>query len=106
MLFTLKPSKLLALIACFLYTLFSYRQAGAQSLGDPVVKITFGSGAASRAGALSADSGTTTYVYSASGQIGENYYTITNQSNTTVHGGFVTSYDHDYETTGNTNGYM
>jgi gliding motility-associated-like protein len=106
MLFTLKPGKLLALIACFLFSLFSFRRAGAQSLGDPVVKITFGSGTASRAGALSADSGSTTYVYSASGQIGENYYTITSQSNTTVHGGFVTSYDHDYETTGNTNGYM
>lgn len=106
MLVALKPKKNLALIACFLLSLFFGRQAQAQSLGDPVVKITLGSGTASRAGALSADSGTTTYVYSSSGQIGENYYTITNQSSTTVHGGFVTSYDHDYETTGNTNGYM
>ncbi len=86
--------------------LFFWQQGKAQSLGDPVVKITFGSGTASRGGALAADSGSTTYVYSGSGQIGENYYTITNQVNTTVHGGFLTSYDHDYETTGRTDGYM
>ncbi len=104
MLIALKVKKLIVLITCLL--LLFCRQTHAQSLGDPVVKITFGSGTASRAGALSADSGSTTYSYSASGQIGENAYTITNQSNTTVHGGFVTSYDHDYETTGSTSGYM
>ncbi|EHQ28162.1 PKD domain-containing protein [Mucilaginibacter paludis] len=81
-------------------------QSHAQSLGDPVVKITFGSGTASRAGALSADSGSTSYTYSGSGQVFEDYYTITNQVTAATHGGFVTSYDHDYETTGNTNGYM
>jgi gliding motility-associated-like protein len=106
MLVALKPEKSLVFVVYFLLALFLGNSARAQSLGDPVVKITFGSGTASRAGALSADSGTTTYVYSGNGQIGENYYTITNQSTTTVHGGFVTSYDHDYETTGNTNGYM
>lgn len=79
----------------------------AQSLGDPVVKITFGSGTASRAGALAADSGSTTYTYAGSGEIGENYYTITNQVSTSIHGSFVTSYDHDYETNGHqTTGYM
>jgi gliding motility-associated-like protein len=106
MLIAVKVKKPFVLIACILLCFFTAKLSHAQSLGDPVVKITFGSGTASRAGALSADSGSTTYSYSGSGQIGENVYTITNQSNTTVHGGFVTSYDHDYETTGNTNGYM
>lgn len=73
----------------------------AQSLGDPVVSITFGSGTAVRGPALAADSGSTTYTYT-NGEIGENYYTITNLVNTAVHSGFVTSTDH----TGNTGGYM
>lgn len=102
----LKAEKNLTLVACILLSLFFSAKTHAQSLGDPVVKITFGSGTASRAGALAADSGSTTYIYSGSGEIGENYYTITNQVNTSVHGSFVTSYDHDYETTGKTNGYM
>ncbi|WP_184542483.1 PKD domain-containing protein [Mucilaginibacter sp. FT3.2] len=106
MLVALKVKKTFTLITGLLFIMLFGRQAHAQSLGDPVVKITFGSGTASRGGALSADSGTTTYIYSGSGEVGENYYTITNQVNTSVHGSFVTSYDHDYETTGNTNGYM
>lgn len=71
-------------------------------MGDPVVRITFGSGTAVRGPALAADSGSTTYTYAASGEIGENYYTITNLVNTSTHSSFVTSTDH----TGNTGGYM
>lgn len=74
----------------------------AQSLGDPVVHITFGSGSAVRGPALAADSGSTTYTYYPSGQVGENGYTITNLCNTTTHGSFITSTDH----TGNSGGYM
>ncbi|OKS89171.1 PKD domain-containing protein [Mucilaginibacter polytrichastri] len=107
MLIFVTPKKVTALIIFTLASIFLTRFAQAQSLGDPVVKITFGSGTATRAGALAADSGSTTYIYTPTGEIGENYYTITNQVNTTVHGGFVTSYDHDYETNGGqTTGYM
>ncbi len=77
------------------------------SLGDPVVKITFGSGTATRGPALSADSGSTTYTYSSGNNIGENVYTITNLVDGNVHGQFVTSYDHDHDTNGGlTTGYM
>lgn len=103
---SIKAKKTYTIFLGVIIILFSGRFAHAQSLGDPVVKITFGSGTATRGGALAADSGTTTYIYSSGGEIAENYYTITNLVNTAVHGGFLTSYDHDYETTGNTNGYM
>lgn len=107
MLIPVTPKKFIALIFFLSFLLFSGGLVEAQSLGDPVVKITFGSGTATRAGALAADSGSTTYIYSGNGEIGENYYTITNQVNTNVHGSFVTSYDHDYETNGGlTTGYM
>jgi gliding motility-associated-like protein len=107
MFISVRPKKIAALIFLTSILLFSSGLVQAQSLGDPVVKITFGSGTATRAGALAADSGSTTYIYSGSGEIGENYYTITNQVNTNVHGSFVTSYDHDYETNGGlTTGYM
>lgn len=88
-----------ALVASLLSNI---QHADAQSLGDPVVHITFGSGSAVRGPALAADSGSTTYVYSGTGEIGENYYTITNLVNTNVHGGFLTSTDH----TGDPGGYM
>lgn len=96
-------SRLVAVCCCVMLWLCTLDQvAFGQSLGDPVVKITFGSGTAVRAGALAADSGSTTYTYAATGQIGENYYTITNLCNTNIHSGFVTSTDH----TGDTGGYM
>jgi gliding motility-associated-like protein len=107
MLISVTPKTFAALVFVALILLFLTGFVQAQSLGDPVVKITFGSGTATRAGALAADSGSTSYIYSGSGEIGENYYTITNQVNTNVHGSFVTSYDHDYETNGGlTTGYM
>lgn len=73
----------------------------AQSLGDPVVHITFGSGTSTHAGALAADSGSTSYVYSSNDFPSDGYYTI---ENTTAGAGNVwwSTTDH----TGNTGGYM
>ena len=81
--------------------LFCFCRSEAQSLGDPIVNITFGSGSATRAGALSADSGSTTYTYSSSGFPSDNYYTIANTTAGMFNGWWTTT-DH----TGNTNGYM
>jgi len=78
---------------------FSY-QGHAQSLGDPIVHITFGSGANQYAGALKPDSGSTTYTY-----VGispeDNYYTIAN-STSGMNRSWVYTTDH----TGDPNGYM
>jgi PKD repeat protein len=93
-------NKLFIALSLFVFLSF-YIKGYAQSLGDPVVHITFGAGTTVRGGALSADSGATTYTYT-NAEIGENYYTITNLVNTAVHAQFVTSTDH----TGNTGGYM
>lgn len=92
---------LCAIVQVLLFTLLFHNRAQAQSLGDPVVKITFGSGSATRAGALAADSDSTTYTYT-NGEVGEDQYTIANAVNTSIHAGFVTSTDH----TGDTGGYM
>jgi len=81
--------------------LFCFCRSEAQSLGDPIVNITFGSGSATRAGALSADSGSTSYNYSASGFPNDNSYTIANTT-AGIFNGWWTTTDH----TGNTNGYM
>ncbi|QJD94590.1 PKD domain-containing protein [Mucilaginibacter robiniae] len=97
----IKYQLLCAAVQLLLLTLLLPNRLQAQSLGDPVVKITFGSGTATRGGALAADSGSTTYTYT-SGSVGEDQYTIANAVNTSIHGGFVTSTDH----TGNTGGYM
>jgi len=77
----------------------SYGQTG--SLGDPVVHITFGAGTSVHAGALPADSGTTSYTYSSNDFPSDGYYTI---ENTTAGAGQVwwSTTDH----TGNTGGYM
>ena len=82
------------------FLLFSY-QSRAQSLGDPIVNITFGSGSAIRSGALAADSGSTTNIYSSSGFPNDNYYTIANTTAGMLSGWWTTT-DH----TGNTGGYM
>jgi gliding motility-associated-like protein len=73
----------------------------AQSLGDPVVHITFGSGTSVHAGPLPADSGITSYTYSSSDFPTDGSYTI---ENTTAGAGNVwwSTTDH----TGNTGGYM
>ena len=83
-----------------LFLIFGSR-ANAQSLGDPIVDITFGSGTATRSGPLSADSGSTTYIYSANGFPNDDYYTITNTSAGLINGWWTTT-DH----TGNAGGYM
>ncbi|MGZ3756637.1 MAG: PKD domain-containing protein [Mucilaginibacter sp.] len=81
--------------------IFCFNRAHAQSLGDPIVNITFGSGSSTRAGALSADSGSTTYTYSATGFPNDNSYTIANTTAGMFNGWWTTT-DH----TGNANGYM
>jgi len=71
-----------------------------QSLGDPVVHITFGSGTSTHAGALSADSGSTSYTYTSADFPFDGSYTIENTTNTP--GTWWTTTDH----TGNPGGYM
>lgn len=72
------------------------------SLGDPVVKIDFGTGTG-RGGALGTNF--TSYNYSASGFPNDGYYTITNTTSGLLNS-WWTTYDHDYQVTGKTNGYM
>ena len=72
----------------------------AQSLGDPIVNITFGSGTAVNAGAFPADSGSTTYLYSNTTP-NDGYYTIVNSTIGLNRGWWATN-DH----TGNPGGYM
>lgn len=75
-------------------------QTKAQSLGDPIVNITFGSGSARFAGPLAADSGATTYSYTG-GTPNDSFYTITNTT-AGMHTTWWTTTDH----TGNPGGYM
>jgi gliding motility-associated-like protein len=72
----------------------------AQSLGDPIVKITFGSGFFQYAGALRPDSGSTTYRYVGASP-DDNEYTIAN-STQGMNAGWNLTTDH----TGDGNGYM
>ncbi|QQL50238.1 PKD domain-containing protein [Mucilaginibacter ginkgonis] len=85
-------------IPCFGVLLLLAKAAKAQSLGDPVVNITFGAGTASHAGALTA--GTTNYTYSSADFPIDGSYTIENTTNTP--GTWWTTTDH----TGDTGGYM
>ncbi|TSJ39282.1 PKD domain-containing protein [Mucilaginibacter corticis] len=78
---------------------FSY-QSYAQSLGDPIVHITFGSGVNQYAGALKPDSGITTYQYVHISPE-DDFYTIAN-STEGMNPGWVRTTDH----TGDPNGYM
>jgi gliding motility-associated-like protein len=77
----------------------SYAQLCSGSLGDPVVKIDFGQGTATHAGALPA--GTTSYLYTAADFPPDGSYTV---ENTTAGSGNVwwSTTDH----TGNIGGYM
>jgi gliding motility-associated-like protein len=95
----LEAKKLLPLISFFL--ILFVRKTNAQSLGDPVVSITFGSGTSTHSGALPADSGSTSYTYSNNDFPSDGSYTI---ENTTAGAGNVwwSATDH----TGNTGGYM
>jgi gliding motility-associated-like protein/uncharacterized repeat protein (TIGR01451 family) len=92
--------------ACFfayaaLFLLVNNHNAQAQSLGDPVVNITFGSGSSTHSGALSADSGSTSYTYSNNDFPSDGSYTI---ENSTAGSGSVWWSGTDH--TGNTGGYM
>jgi len=88
-------------IALFVISVLYGHLAHAQSLGDPIVDITFGSGTATRSGALPADSGSTSYTYSSTGFPSDDYYTIANTTAGMFNGWWTTT-DH----TGNTGGYM
>ncbi len=90
-----------AFLVFTLTTLFLSGRVCAQSLGDPIVDITFGAGTATRSGPLSADSGSTTYTYSSSGFPNDDDYTIANTTAGMFNGWWTTT-DH----TGNTGGYM
>jgi len=93
---------LLYFFACaMLLLLASCQKAGAQSLGDPVVNITFGSGSSTHSGALSADSGSTSYTYSSNDFPSDGSYTI---ENSTAGSGSVWWSGTDH--TGNAGGYM
>ncbi|MCC8426151.1 PKD domain-containing protein [Mucilaginibacter sp. UR6-11] len=84
----------------FLAVFVSGYKCQAQSLGDPIVHITFGSGVFQFGGALKPDSGSTTYGYVAHSP-DDNYYTIAN-STLGLNKGWVFTTDH----TGDFNGYM
>jgi gliding motility-associated-like protein len=96
----LNAKALIPLLGSFLLTL-STSVLKAQSLGDPVVSITFGAGSSTHSGALPTDSGTTSYTYSNADFPQDGSYTI---ENTTAGSGNVwwSATDH----TGNTGGYM
>jgi len=89
------------LILIFALLMFTSINTHAQSLGDPVVHITFGAGTSVHAGALPADSGTTSYTYSTADFPTDGSYTI---ENTTAGAGNVwwSTTDH----TGDPGGYM
>ncbi len=90
-----------SIVICIaLLTLLVRYNGYAQSLGDPIVNITFGAGTGQFAGSLPADSGSTTYTY-INGTPSDGLYTIANSTNGMYTGWWRTS-DH----TGNPGGYM
>jgi gliding motility-associated-like protein len=91
----------LLVIACLLlFIITTSRKGYAQSLGDPIVHITFGAGINQFGGALRPDSGSTTYAYIAASP-DDNYYTIANTT-AGLNSGWGVTTDH----TGDPNGYM
>jgi gliding motility-associated-like protein len=88
------------IISISILMLFISNKGFSQSLGDPIVNITFGSGTSMRAGSLAPDSGSTTYTYT-NGTPGDGSYTITNTTQGTNPGWWITT-DH----TGNPGGYF
>src|ERR1700733_6151254 len=82
------------------FLIFNALDSRPQSLGDPVVHITFGSGTATHVGALAADSGSTSYTYTSADFPSDGSYTI--ESTTNTPNTWWTTTDH----TGNTGGYM
>jgi len=92
----------ITILICLLFVLTGYKtQAQTGSLGDPVVHITFGAGTSTHAGALPADSGSTSYTYSSADFPTDGSYTI---ENSTAGSGSVWWSITDH--TGNTGGYM
>lgn len=96
-------------IAFIAFLIFAFPTiCGAQSLGDPIVNITFGSGTDRYAGPLAPDSGSTTYTYFQNiGNPGQNFpqdgqYTIVNTSTGMLSNLWVSTTDH----TGNPGGYF
>lgn len=98
----LRPSYTLLIGTLLLFTLDSHAQLCKGSLGDPVVKIDFGSGTAVHSGALT---GTTSYTYSSADFPSDGYYTV---ENTTAGAGNVwwSTTDHTSQAGGTTGGYM
>jgi gliding motility-associated-like protein len=92
--------KSLIIIGINLIILLLSTKGYTQSLGDPIIDITFGSGAATHAGALSPDSGATTYTYS-NGTPNDGFYSIVNNT-----AGLNPSWWATTDHTGNLNGYM
>ncbi|WP_428327507.1 gliding motility-associated C-terminal domain-containing protein [Mucilaginibacter sp.] len=98
---SLYPGKIFLIGAITALSITLTIQTGhAQSLGDPVVHITFGSGTTTHAGALPVDSGTTSYSYTSADFPNDGSYTIETTTNTP--NTWWTTTDH----TGNTGGYM
>ncbi|NNU33474.1 PKD domain-containing protein [Mucilaginibacter sp. S1162] len=91
---------LLAIAYVLLFIIAGSHKGYTQSLGDPIVHITFGSGINQFGGALRPDSGSTTYAYIAASP-DDNGYTITNTTGGLNNGWGLTT-DH----TGDPNGYM
>ncbi len=92
--------KLLVTVFIIAFFIIITKASDAQSLGDPVVHITFGSGTAAHAAALPADSGSTSYTYTSANFPNDGSYTI--ESTTNTPGTWWTTTDH----TGNPGGYM
>ncbi len=89
-----------AIAYVLLFIITGSHKGYAQSLGDPIVHITFGAGINQFGGALRPDSGSTTYAYVAASP-DDNYYTIASTTSG-LNNGWVTTTDH----TGDSNGYM
>lgn len=96
----LKKSVYRAVCVC-LTMLFCVQYTRAQSLGDPIVHITFGSGVSTYGPALAADSGRTDYEYSGKISPEDGLYGIYNTTQG-LNPGWVLTRDH----TGDPNGYM
>lgn len=96
--------KRIAFIVCLLVcgTEMLNAQVCSGSLGSPVVNFDFGTGSGKGA-ALGTNF--TSYTYNGSGFPNDGYYTIVN-STAGLLGSWWSTYDHDYQVTGKTNGYM
>jgi gliding motility-associated-like protein len=96
--------KRIAFIVCLLLcgTEMLRAQVCSGSLGSPVVNFDFGTGTGKGA-ALGTNF--TSYIYNGTGFPNDGYYTIANTTAGLL-GSWWSTYDHDYQVTGKTNGYM